>query len=103
MDPFVVSLGKNGFRIRLIRHPLNTLWDEKLFFHARAYESAFNVQLAMLDWDKFPSNNHFGNAGSVVANLMADAPQRDEGMKKFSVPLLSSCEKGAVPWVITFR
>jgi hypothetical protein len=102
MDPFVVSSGKNGFRTSIIRHSLNTLWDEKLF-HVRAYGSAFNVQLTMLDRDEFSSNNHFGNAGSVVANLMADAPQRDEGMKKFRVPLLSSSEKGAVPWVITFR
>ena len=58
----------------------------------------------------------------MVADLMADVPQRDErtelygeesdgghGMKDFSVPLLSSSGKGAVPreakhnTVITFR
>jgi phosphatidylserine decarboxylase len=78
MDPFVVSSGKNGFRIRVIRPSLNTLWDEKLFFRVRAYESAFNVQLTMLDRDEFSSNSHFGNAGSMVANLIADAPLRDE-------------------------
>jgi phosphatidylserine decarboxylase len=64
--------------MHVIRHSLNTLWDEKLFFHVRAYKSAFKVQLTMLNWDKFSSNNHFGDAESMVANLMADAPQRDE-------------------------
>ena len=58
----------------------------------------------------------------MVANLMADAPQRDErtglysgeadgghGIKEFRVPLLSLSEKGAALWeakhdsVITFR
>ena len=38
-----------------------------------AYEGAFKVQLTVLDSDKFSSNNHFGNAVSIVA-------------------------KGAVPW-----
>ena len=77
----------------------------------RAYESAFRVQLTVLDWDKLSSNDHVGDAGFMVADLIADAPQRDEGtglygeeadgghgMKVFKVPLISSNGKGAVPW-----
>jgi phosphatidylserine decarboxylase len=86
------------------------------------YESTFKVQLTVLDWDKLSSNDHVGDAGFMVADLIADAPQRDEstglygeeadgghGKKEFKVPLLSSKGKGAVPWeakhhpVITFR
>ena len=64
MDPFVViSFGKNVFRTRVIRHSLNPTWDEKLLFHVRAYESAFKVQLTVLDWDKPSSNDHVGDAG----------------------------------------
>jgi phosphatidylserine decarboxylase len=63
----------------------------------RAYESAFKVQLTVLDWDKLSSNDHVGDGGFMVADLMADGPQRDErtglygeeedgghGMKEFS-------------------
>ena len=45
----------------------------------RAYESAFKVQLTMLDWDKLSSNDHVGDAGFMEADLMADTPRRDEG------------------------
>jgi phosphatidylserine decarboxylase len=80
MDPFVViSFGKKVFRTRIIRHSLNPTWDEKLLFHVREYESAFKVQLTVLDWDKLSSNDHVGDAGFMVSELLADAPQRDEG------------------------
>jgi phosphatidylserine decarboxylase len=52
MDPFVeISFGKKVFRACVIRYSLNPTWDEKLLFHVRAYESAFKVQLTVLDWD----------------------------------------------------
>jgi hypothetical protein len=120
MDPFVViSFGKKLFRTRVIRHSLNPLWDEKLLFHVRAYESAFKVQLTALDWNKLSSNDYVGDAGFMVADLMADRDENtglygeeaDGGRrtKEFKVPLLSSSGKGAVPReakhnpVITFR
>jgi phosphatidylserine decarboxylase len=57
MDHFIViSFGKKLFHTRVIRHSLNPLWDEKLHFHLRACESAFKVQLTVLDWDKLSSN-----------------------------------------------
>jgi phosphatidylserine decarboxylase len=120
MDPFVViSFGKKVFRTRIIRHSLNPVWDEKLLFHVREYENAFKVQLTVLDWDKLSSNDHVGDAGFMVSELLADAPQRDpitglydddadgkHPMKEFQLPLSTAKEK---PWeakhnpVITFR
>jgi phosphatidylserine decarboxylase len=102
MDPFVViSFGKKVFRTRVIRHSLNPNWDEKLLFHVRRYESAFKVQLSVLDWDKLSSNDHVGDAGFSVAELLANAPMKNpetglypedqdgtqDGMKEFQLPL----------------
>ncbi|KAF9812135.1 hypothetical protein IEO21_06368 [Rhodonia placenta] len=79
MDPFVVvSFGKKVFRTRVIRHSLNPTWDEKLLFHVRRYETTFNVQLTVLDWDKLSSNDHVGDASFSVSELLANAPQKDE-------------------------
>lgn len=78
MDPFVViSFGKKVFRTRVIRHSLNPNWDEKLLFHVRRYESNFNIQLGVLDWDKLSSNDHVGDATVSVAELVKKAPQKD--------------------------
>ena len=120
MDPFVViSFGKKVFRTRVIRHCRDPKWDEKLLFHVRRYESAFKVQLTILDWDKLSSNDYVGDAGFDVSELLADAPQRDpvtglyaakedgdHAMKEFKLPLTTAKE---MPWeakhnpVITFR
>ena len=78
MDPFVViSFGKKVFRTRVIRHSLNPIWDEKLLFHVRRYETAFQVQLTILDWDKLSSNDHIGDASFSVKDLVDCAPQPD--------------------------
>ena len=78
MDPFVViSFGKKVFRTRVIRHSLNPTWDEKLLFHVRRYETAFSVQLTVLDWDKLSSNDHVGDASFEVKRLMDNVPQKD--------------------------
>lgn len=74
----VVSFGKKVFRTRVIRHSLNPTWDEKVLFHVRRYESAFKVQLTVLDWDKLSSNDHVGDARFDLCELMQHAPQRDE-------------------------
>ncbi|KLO15227.1 hypothetical protein SCHPADRAFT_871290 [Schizopora paradoxa] len=79
MDPFVViSFGKKVFRTRVIRHSLNPVWDEKLIFHVRRYESNFKVQLTVLDWDKLSSNDHVGDASFEVNELLKNAPEKDE-------------------------
>jgi phosphatidylserine decarboxylase len=109
MDPFVViSFSKKVFRTRIIRHSLNPTWDEKLLFHVREYESAFKVQLTVL---KLSSNDHVGDAGFMVSELLADAPQRGEGtglydddvdgkhpMKEFRLPLVSTGTGKEMPW-----
>ncbi|KAH7926362.1 hypothetical protein BV22DRAFT_1009284 [Leucogyrophana mollusca] len=122
MDPFVViSFGKKVFRTRVIRHSLNPVWDEKLLFHVRRYETAFKVQLTVLDWDKLSSNDYVGDAGFDVAELVREAPQPDprtglygeeedgggnREMKEFCLPLTTAKE---MSWeakhtpVLTFR
>ena len=63
----------------------------------------------MLDLVKLSSNDHVGNVGFMVVDLMADMPQRDEytelyseeadggnGVEEFKVHLLSSNGKGIV-------
>jgi Ca2+-dependent lipid-binding protein, contains C2 domain len=120
MDPFVViSFGKKVFRTRVIRHSRNPVWDEKLLFHVRSYETAFKIQLTVLDWDKLSSNGYIGDASFDVKELLDCAPQRDVGtglyaadedgdhpMKEFKVGLSTAKE---MPWeakhnpVITFR
>ena len=79
MDPFVViSFGKKVFRTRVIRHSLNPVWDEKLYFHVRRYEANFKLQLSVLDWDKLSSNDHVGDASVNVSELFKSAPKKDE-------------------------
>ncbi|KAF5316054.1 hypothetical protein D9619_006903 [Psilocybe cf. subviscida] len=78
MDPFVViSFGKKVFRTRVIRHSRNPVWDEKLLFHVRRYETAYKVQLAVLDWDKLSSNDRIGDVTFDIKDLVDSAPQPD--------------------------
>jgi phosphatidylserine decarboxylase len=119
MDPFVViSFGKKVFRTRVIRHSLQPVWEEKLLFHVRRYETAFQVQLTVLDWDKLSSNDHIGDANFSVTDLVESAPQpdpvtglynkdnEDHPMTDYSLRLSPAKE---TPWeakynpVITFR
>ena len=109
MDPFVVvSFGKKVFRTRVIRHSLNPQWEEKMLFHVRRYETTFKVQLTVCDWDKLSSNDHVGDASFDVAQLLADAPKKDEttglypkdedgtrSMINFTLPLQTGKE---MPW-----
>jgi len=73
MDPFVViSFSKQLFRTRVIRHSLKPVWGEKLFFRVCRYETTFQVQLTILDWD-----DHIGDASLSVKDLVDSASQRD--------------------------
>jgi phosphatidylserine decarboxylase len=76
MDPFVViSFGKKAFRTRVIRHSRNPVWDEKLLFHVRKYETSYKVLLTVLDWDKLSSNDHIGDVALDVKELIDNTPQ----------------------------
>ena len=95
-----------------------TTLDEKLLFHVRRYETAFQVQLTVLDWDKLSSNDHIGDASFSVKDLVDSAPQPDpvtglyndkdeeHPMSEYALPLSPAKE---TPWeskykpVITFR
>lgn len=65
------------FRTRVIRHSRNPEWNEKLLFHVRRYETAFKVQLTILDWDKLSSNDHVGDVTFDLKELVDSAPQPD--------------------------
>ncbi|KAF8160416.1 hypothetical protein BJ912DRAFT_1035445 [Pholiota molesta] len=100
MDPFVViSFGKKVFRTRVVRHSRSPVWDEKLLFHVRRYETAFRIQLTVLDWDKLSSNDHVGDASLEVSELVAGAPQPDPvtGLYPWSAERPLATEKG-MPW-----
>lgn len=95
MDPFVViSFGKKVFRTRVIRHSRNPVWEEKLLFHVRRYETNFKIQLTVLDWDKLSSNDLIGEGALEVGQLIdafagdkVDAPVESEiGKGGASVP-----------------
>ena len=78
MDPFVViSFSKKVFRTRVIRHSLAPVWDEKLVFQVRRYESKFKIQFAVLDWDKLSANDRIGDATFDLAELIHRAPQKN--------------------------
>ncbi|KAL8278896.1 hypothetical protein RQP46_008767 [Phenoliferia psychrophenolica] len=83
MDPFVVvSFGKRVFRTRVIRHSLNPVWDEKLFFSVRRTEANWIVAFNLYDWDKMrvqSSNDHVGDVSVPLAELIGGtALQPDE-------------------------
>ncbi|KIM89541.1 hypothetical protein PILCRDRAFT_812387 [Piloderma croceum F 1598] len=65
------------FCTRIIRHSLNPIWDEKPLFHVREYESTFEVQLTVLNWDSLSSNDHVRDASFRVEELVEDATRRD--------------------------
>ncbi|POV99013.1 hypothetical protein PSHT_13728 [Puccinia striiformis] len=76
MDPFVIiSFGKKIFRTRVIRHCMDPVWDEKLFFHVQKSESAFSILFSMYDWDKMSSNDYIGESQLLLEDLMNDTEQ----------------------------
>ncbi|KAG6815105.1 hypothetical protein H0H87_005075, partial [Tephrocybe sp. NHM501043] len=78
MDPFaVISFGTKVFRTRVVRHSLNPVWDEKLLFHVRSYETRWDVRVRVSDWDKISSNDFVGEAGFEVQDLIRQAPQKN--------------------------
>ncbi|GAA5932137.1 uncharacterized protein JCM15063_001131 [Sporobolomyces koalae] len=79
MDGFVVcSFGRKIFRTRVIRHSLNPVWEERLFFHVRPAETHWNINFSVLDWDKFTGNDHVGDVTVELDKLLGKTVQPDE-------------------------
>ncbi|GAA5905346.1 uncharacterized protein JCM6883_006366 [Sporobolomyces salmoneus] len=79
MDGFVVcSFGRKIFRTRVIRHSLNPVWEERLFFHVRPAETHWNINFSVLDWDKFTGNDHVGDVTVELDQLLGSTVQPDE-------------------------
>jgi hypothetical protein len=57
---------------------LNPTWDEKMLFHVRRYEDNYNIQFALLDWDKVSGNDFIGSSTIPLQDLIKDAPRPDE-------------------------
>ncbi|KAA1115026.1 hypothetical protein PGT21_029757 [Puccinia graminis f. sp. tritici] len=76
MDPFVIiSFGKKIFRTRVIRHSMDPVWDEKLFFHVQKSEMCFSILFSMYDWDKMSSNDYIGESELLLEDLVNDTQQ----------------------------
>lgn len=74
----------------------------------RRYETSFNVQLTILDWDKLSANDHIGDVSFNVKELLDNAPQPGENglykvedlmedeerrpMKEYKMPLVVAKE-----------
>ena len=70
MDPFcIISFGKKVFRTRVIRHSRNPVWDERLFFHVKSHEQAYQIMFSLFDWDKMSSNVRTPPASKNAADL----------------------------------
>jgi phosphatidylserine decarboxylase len=53
MDPFIIaSFSQKVFRTRVVRHSLDPVWNERLFFHVKRHEANFGICFSAFDWDK---------------------------------------------------
>jgi phosphatidylserine decarboxylase len=58
MDPFVVvSYGTSSFRTSSVRHNLNPVWNDKLFFHVRKTDTNYHLKFTVYDKETFSANN----------------------------------------------
>ncbi|KWU41255.1 hypothetical protein RHOSPDRAFT_23357 [Rhodotorula sp. JG-1b] len=79
MDPFcVISFGRKIFRTRVIRHNLNPVWEERLFFHVGEAETHWNIGFSVSDWDKITGNDHVGDVVVPLEQLLGKTIQPDE-------------------------
>ncbi|KAI9489700.1 phosphatidylserine decarboxylase-domain-containing protein [Zychaea mexicana] len=80
MDPFViVSYGTSTFRTRAIRHNLNPVWNEKLFFHVRENESKYKLKFALYDKDKITGHDYVAWKELDIADILHHASKKQEG------------------------
>ncbi|KAH9823949.1 phosphatidylserine decarboxylase-domain-containing protein [Melampsora americana] len=73
MDPFVIiSFGEKIFRTKVIRHSLEPVWDERLFFHVKREELSYTILFSLFDWDKMSSNDYIGEAKLNMSSLISE-------------------------------
>ncbi|RPA89242.1 hypothetical protein L873DRAFT_1832040 [Choiromyces venosus 120613-1] len=78
MDPFVVvSLGKSTFRTRHIRHSLNPVFDEKMVFQVLRQEQNYSLNFAVVDRDKFSSNDFVAQTNFALKEIIETQPSAD--------------------------
>ncbi|KAG0149420.1 hypothetical protein CROQUDRAFT_74277 [Cronartium quercuum f. sp. fusiforme G11] len=71
MDPFVIiSFGEKIFRTKVIRHSLDPIWNESLFFHVKRNEEPYSILFSLFDWDKLSSNDYIGEAKILMKELI---------------------------------
>ncbi|GAA5933666.1 hypothetical protein JCM10213_008562 [Rhodosporidiobolus nylandii] len=79
MDPFcVISFGRKIFRTRVIRHSLNPVWEERLWFHVGEAETHWQIGFTVSDWDKISGNDHVGDVSVPLDQLLGTSIQPDE-------------------------
>ncbi|GAA5892606.1 hypothetical protein JCM8208_005861 [Rhodotorula glutinis] len=78
MDPFcVISFGTKIFRTRVIRHSLNPVWSERLWFHVGEAETHWTIGFTVSDWDKMSGNDHVGDVAVPLEQLLGTSIQHD--------------------------
>lgn len=71
MDPFViVSYGSSTFRTRAIRHNLNPVWNEKLYFHVKNTQENYKIKFAVYDKDKFTNNDFVASQEISISEII---------------------------------
>lgn len=79
MDPFVViAFGHKIFRTRVIRHSLNPVWEERLYFHVGEAETHWTIGFTVSDWDKISGNDHVGDVSVPLEQLLGTSIQHDD-------------------------
>src|SRR5438045_5008374 len=89
MDPFViVSFGKKTFRTRVVRHSLNTVFNERMIFQVMNSEKGYIISFNVYDRDKMSSNDFVAQAFLPLTDLINSAPTPDPetGLYKVTEP-----------------
>lgn len=95
MDPFVVtSLGRKTYRTRVVNHNLNPVYDEKLVFQVQRNEVDFSLYFAVVDRDKFSSNDFVGTTTFPLEKVRALAPEADPETGLYKLPDPDSVVEG---------
>ncbi|RCI03615.1 hypothetical protein CU098_008171 [Rhizopus stolonifer] len=94
MDPFVVvSFGQSTFRTSAVRHNLNPVWNEKLFFHVRHNEANYHLKFTVYDREKFSGNDLVAWCQIPIRNIFHTDIQQglessiEQGMDRYTFPL----------------